>query len=271
MNPTATEEPIKTPAVEVVSKEMVARIVSELEERVPFTDQDAIFLGFSSLKAVRMAVKIFQVTMSLVNTEHGRLTIIKYFPSEPENGIRQRVECLCECGEIKTLDLDSVKSGRTQSCGCLQREMTSKAHRTHGRSRTAIYNCWRSMIYRCTEAKCAGYKDYGGRGIAVCSRWLDIENFCTDMGPMPAPGYTLEREDNDGNYEPGNCVWATKDEQNRNQRRTLVVEWDGARTTVPAIATRFGIKARFLYRRLQSGMNIFDAVTIPRFSRMVSQ
>lgn len=121
----------------------------------------------------------------------------------------------CSCGNI-TFALDTeVRSGHTKSCGCLQKRINLK----HGHYKSPTYQCWADMKTRCSNPKHKSYKDYGGRGIGVCSYWQEFENFYKDMGDKP-PGLTLERINNDHGYYRENCRWATRAEQNRNKRRT---------------------------------------------------
>lgn len=130
-------------------------------------------------------------------------------------------ECLCDCGNVELVTGPSLKNGTSKSCGCLQIESAT----THGMKNTQIWNTWHGIRQRCFNPKNKAYKDYGGRGITVCDRWLTFEGFYRDMGP----GYekciangekiSLDRyPDNNGNYEPGNCRWATIEQQNRNMR-----------------------------------------------------
>lgn len=139
--------------------------------------------------------------------------------------------CCCDCGEKKVVLGQSLRRGESQSCGCLQREIMSKRdRRTHGLTvggaRPPEYRSWMAMLSRCRNPNATGFHNYGGRGISVCARWSDGENglsgyecFVSDMGLRPDNSYTLDRyPDPDGNYEPGNCRWATKQEQRLNQR-----------------------------------------------------
>lgn len=125
--------------------------------------------------------------------------------------------CLCECGTIVDVSGAKLRSGHTQSCGCLQREMASNLNLSHGWSGTRTYEAWKSIWQRTTNPKRTGYENYGGRGIKVCDRWREFTSFLADMGEKPN-GLTIERVDNDGDYSPSNCIWADMTTQNRNKR-----------------------------------------------------
>lgn len=154
----------------------------------------------------------------------GRLTAIKI---SHKKGRWIYWLCRCDCGNSKAIRYSSLVCGDTKSCGCLQRELSSQRWKKnqhtkkHGLSHTAQYHAWQSMIERCTRKNHEQYKDYGGRGITVCERWMKYENFYADMGERPS-GLTLERINNDGNYEPSNCRWATRTEQNNNRRNVII-------------------------------------------------
>lgn len=176
---------------------------------------------------------------------------------------------LCDCGKQKIATASNVRSGKTQSCGCLHREVSSlqakishplavAANTTHGHSAIRNtkfrkeYNIWLTMRQRCRNPRTKKFEDYGGRGITVCARWDSFENFIADMGPK-TEGLSLDRINNDGNYEPSNCRWATRTEQANNQRYrkdSHWIEFDGERRTITEWAKVRGIKPVTLYARI---------------------
>lgn len=136
---------------------------------------------------------------------------------------------------------------------------------TQGLSYTSEYRAWQTMRLRCTVPANAAYPNYGGRGIKVCERWLNsVEAFIDDMGPKPSPKHELDRyPDNDGNYEPGNCRWATRSENDRNLRNNRIVEHEGEALTIAAWAERYGIRPDTLLKRINSGWLVSEALLTP--------
>jgi hypothetical protein len=150
---------------------------------------------------------------------YGRLIVLNRGPNKNK---RTSWKCVCSCGTIITvLGLD-LKSGSTKSCGCFRKETTSstgKKNTVHGKSKSVEFKTWDSMLQRCLNSNYHGYKYYGGRGITVCERWKNsFQNFLEDMGEKPK-GLSLDRINNNGNYEPNNCKWATHSEQMSNRRK----------------------------------------------------
>lgn len=169
----------------------------------------------------------------MVGHQFGRLIVTAR--AEDNRHGNARWICLCGCGNETTKLGSTLRSGDTKSCGCLS-QPTERA-KTHGHSSNGhtsrTYNCWSGIKARCLNPKHLAYSNYGGRGIKICDRWMAFENFLSDVGQCPGREFSLDRIDNDGNYEPGNVRWATYSQQSRNTRKSITVTLRGK--TIPAL------------------------------------
>ena len=169
--------------------------------------------------------------------------------------------CECDCGTQKHILGLCLSRGETQSCGCLHKEMTSKASITHGKSRSPIYAIWSSMMDRCHLPSNHAYKRYGDRGISVAPEWHNFENFYRDMGDKPE-GMSLERIDNNGDYCKENVVWATAKQQANNKRSNVVLEHNGKKQTMQQWCDELGLKIGTVWARLNVyGYSVDKALT----------
>lgn len=187
---------------------------------------------------------------------YGRLTVVRRDGVMGKNAMWL---CRCSCGntELKRVAGSNLLGMKTRSCGCTFMESRP---RTHGKSSTRVYSIWRTMKNRCLLATDPYYARYGGRGITVCARWMEFANFYADMGDPPSDEHTLERKDNNGNYEKENCRWATRQEQanNRSTNRLIVVGERAA--TIAEWAKSTGLPKSTIRERLQRGWSDEEAV-----------
>jgi hypothetical protein len=192
----------------------------------------------------------------LSRNTYGRLTAIA--PVGKTQKIRWL--CICECGSETVVDTNNLEHGKTKSCGCLQREYVVAKLTTHGMSGSKEHMIYRGMKSRCENQNSSDYPNYGGRGIGICDRWQKLENFYADMGKCPK-GMTLDRIDNDGDYKPGNCKWATRRQQANNKRNNRFIEYNGKRLTLAQWSRRAGISPAVIRSRIYRGWPIERALT----------
>lgn len=202
----------------------------------------------------------------LTGLQFGRLKVIAKSALRTPGGAVKYV-CECECGStLNVIGANLVRKTRpTQSCGCLHKETVAamgKANRTHGLSLLPEWGTYCAMLSRCNVETNKSYSRYGGRGITVCPQWMEsVETFVRDMGPKPSEDHSIERRDNDGNYEPDNCYWATRAEQNVNRRNIRWFVINGEKKYLAQLAREHGINIATLNGRVTRGnMGIEEAL-----------
>jgi hypothetical protein len=156
-------------------------------------------------------------TADIEGQRFGMWTVKEFV--EVDNHRMAKWKCICDCGNVGIVSTNSLRTNNSTNCGCRQATTTCLQFTKHGKYKTAEYQAWASMKQRCNNKKNPQYPNYGGRGIKVCEQWNTFETFYSDMGKRP-DGLSIDRINNDGDYEPSNCRWATIIEQNNNQRRS---------------------------------------------------
>lgn len=206
--------------------------------------------------------------VNLAGKRFGKLTAIKRSGTDGSNAWW---ECVCECGKEKTVRLCHLQSGSVKSCGCGPK---GRGRHEHGMTGTRIYRIYRQMLYRCSGKKAPEYKNYGRRGIKVCGRWSDFNNFYADMGDPPSDKHSIERLDVNGNYEKYKktgelqCVWATSKEQHQNRRDNHNITAFGKTQCLTAWAEEYKIPPSTLKNRIyRSKMRPEDALTASLYAQ----
>lgn len=155
--------------------------------------------------------------VKLIPLEGQRFSRLLVLRRAANIGTATAYECICDCGAKRIVRAVSLTHGVTKSCGCFQSDYMAVKQKRHGYYGSPTYRSWRAMLARCRDSTHKQWMQYGGRGITVCDRWRQFENFLSDMGERPV-GRSLDRINGNGNYEPGNCRWATRIEQRHNRR-----------------------------------------------------
>lgn len=195
-----------------------------------------------------------------IGTIYGRLTVIEYL-GHKNGGAWAKFRC--DCGEIREFPVAKIKFGHTVSCGCFRREVTGAKCRSHGKSKTPTYSTWCAMKARCHRKSSSGFPKYGGRGITVCERWKSsYANFLNDMGEKPTD-MSLERKDNEGNYEKNNCKWATIHEQQRNKRSNVNITHKGVTLIAGDWDKKMGFNKGIVLQRIRNGWSSERAIETP--------
>ncbi len=184
----------------------------------------------------------------LVGKRFGRLLVISRGESNWQG--RTRWVCLCDCGKVTLVGLSQFYGNHTKSCGCLKHEKGLRIN--HGKTGSRTYICWQAMKRRCSLETCRQWKFYGGRGIKVCERWQSFENFLADMGEKPT-GLTLDRIDNNGDYEPSNCRWVSQSQNCRNRRNNRLLTLNGETLSVAGWADKLNIPQGRIMNRVRRG------------------
>lgn len=196
--------------------------------------------------------------VNLAGGRFGRLVVLELeLPCHPK-GVRWI--CRCDCGTVRRVHSRCLRVGETKSCGCLHRELLSKRSKTHGNSLDPTYTAWAGMHRRCSDQRMARY---GGRGIRVCDEWSDFETFRQwSYASGYAKGLSLDRVNNDGNYSPDNCRWATRKTQSRNKCTNVLLTLDGVTKPLVDWATAQGISDITIRGRLRRGWDVRRALTL---------
>ena len=209
-------------------------------------------------------------TIDISNKKFGKLLALKRCTNMSG---KTAWECKCDCGNITFVTTSNLTCNRIRSCGCLKIKQLLERSTTHNQRHTVLYSVWRGLRQRCNNPKHASYHNYGGRGITVCEEW--DKSFQAFYDWSYANGYstenqkdeklklTIDRIDNNGNYEPSNCRWVDRKTQTRNMRTTRFITFNGQNKSVSEWCEIYGIKLQTFNTRIRNGWSIEEALTKP--------
>jgi len=197
--------------------------------------------------------------VNVIGNRYGNLVVI----GKEKKGVHWYRICQCDCGNVISVYLGSLQRGATLSCGCYHRQISKEVNTKHGMYGTRTYNIWFNLRQRCLNQKHHAYYRYGGRGISVCDEWHDFEQFYADMGDCP-DGMSIDRIDNDGNYEPDNCRWSDYRQQSNNRSNNVYLEYEGKKRTIAEWSRELGIDYQRLYGYVSRGHSIGDILAFDK-------
>lgn len=199
--------------------------------------------------------------LNLINQKFNRLTVLE---RSNNSGKKVMWKCRCECGNITFVSTSNLRCNKAKSCGCLKLEEFSKRFVKHNQRNTKLYEIWKSIKNRCLNPKSLAYKNYGGRGITICQKWKDdfMEFYTWSMQNGYNENLSIDRINNDGNYEPSNCRWVDRKTQANNTRTNHFITFDNQTLTIKQWSEKLNIPYSCLFSRLKN-WSIEKALTTP--------
>lgn len=223
--------------------------------------------GFLLMNRDISSGRFFRV--DLAGRRVGKVVILPQFIIAGNGGCKWKYKC--DCGMEAFAWAESLQRNPNFCCKECRKQVLRKSRTVHGGRYTREYKVWQSMIQRCENPNSIAYKDYGGRGISVCAVWrLNFQAFLSDVGKCPLANLTIERINNDGNYEAGNCRWATVTEQLNNQRRNRIISFNGKTQTWAQWARETGIDKTLIRQRALKGWPAWKILSKLRFSKVLT-
>lgn len=236
----------------------------------PQDDKELLELAARAASVVNRARVDGKPLLDPTGERFGRLTVLHEVPRKSPR--KRRFLCRCDCDATVEVDLNKMRTGHTKSCGCLHLEARARniesAPRNgspkHGMNKTPEHMAWVSMKQRCTNSRKREWPHYGGRGIRVCERWMNsFDAFFSDVGPRPSTNHSIDRIDVNGHYEPGNCRWATQQEQVENTRVARLVTINGKTQTISSWEREMALSKGQVRAREVAGWSLEEAILTP--------